>query len=438
MWSVYLDTHPARVTSTRLLGMASRRAFVSPLALLRTGSVTTTELPGARWVRVRNMLAGVSPDDVDLIHLSPEALAARAFGRRRVFLGREVVGEVIEIGPEVELLRLGDRVAYQHGPCCATRDVEPLCRHCAAGNYALCDNRFQVKPHEVGGGWSEEMIVHEHQLYLVPDALSNEQAALLLPAARALHAVLRRVPEPGDTALVLGADQTGLLLLQTLRALAPNAPIAALPTAQYQVEFATRAGASHILHADDSLATVARIAGGRMISARGQDPKMLGGFDIIFDTLGTVDSLTKALAWVREGGSVVLAHHATEQPSPDVAMLARREVSLMGVSTQGTENWPPRGEHPAWEVRGTGTAGRIATMALAAALMAEGRLTPEHYVSHRFPLREIRSAIEVARDPEQHQALQLLLDIDTVETKGDTWHAGTQAAHPQRGAVADW
>ena len=66
MWSAYYDANPARAWSTRLLGAFSRRAYYGPLAPFRARSIPSGALPGRRWVRVRNALAGVSDDDLNL------------------------------------------------------------------------------------------------------------------------------------------------------------------------------------------------------------------------------------------------------------------------------------------------------------------------------------------------------------------------------------
>lgn len=211
MWSVYLDSNPLRSGATQAIGLLSRRAYYGPFAPLRARQIRRVQLLGTQWVRVRNIRAGISTEDVARVLLRTEnGGAERALPRmRRAYMGREVCGEVVEVGAEVQFLRVGDRVAYQLDQCCATREIEPPCLHCAAGRYNLCENRYQPGPRAVGGGWGDEMIVHERQLFLVPDSLSNEQAALLEPAASALHAVLRHAPQPRDNVLVIGAGTLG-------------------------------------------------------------------------------------------------------------------------------------------------------------------------------------------------------------------------------------
>src|SRR5512146_2437190 len=99
MWSAYLDTSPLRAAGTRALGAVSRRAYYGPWAPLRTGSVRRPAPPGRRWVRVHNIVAGISGSDLAQIHLERDAhIAQMALPRQpRVYLGREVSGYVIEV-----------------------------------------------------------------------------------------------------------------------------------------------------------------------------------------------------------------------------------------------------------------------------------------------------------------------------------------------------
>src|SRR5579862_5369305 len=64
MLSAYLDMTPLRTGTTRLLGGVSRRAYFGPLAPFRLTQLGRARLPGPRWVRVRNTLAGIADEDV--------------------------------------------------------------------------------------------------------------------------------------------------------------------------------------------------------------------------------------------------------------------------------------------------------------------------------------------------------------------------------------
>ena len=412
MYSAYLDLNPARVSGARALGGVSRRVYFGPLAPLRVRRFTTPALPGGRWVRVRNVVSGIALDEVErtLVAWDPDLAPQATPQPARVYLGRQVVGEVVEAGPETQLLRVGDRVVYQTEQCCATREIEPPCHNCAAGSYALCENRFLPGPEQVGGGWSDEMIVHERQLFLIPDGLLAEQSALLEPTAEALRAALRYHPEPDDLALVLGAETPGLLVTQALHALAPALSLTVAPQHGYQVEVATRMGATRILYPEDGDDAVARMTEGKLYHNRAGAQMLVGGFDVVYDTLGTETSLRQALLWTREGGTVVLAGRPQRWIRLDPTLIWSREVSLLGVVAHGAERWPGGAELAPAIVSG----GRVSTFTLAAQMMREKMLTPERLVTHRFPLREVRAAITTMRDRAEHKAVQALLDIRDV------------------------
>jgi threonine dehydrogenase-like Zn-dependent dehydrogenase len=427
MWSAYYDANPARAWTTRLLGSLSRRAYYGPLAPFRARSIPSAALPGRRWVRVRNALAGVSDDDLNLIHLAASLRVSpmAAPRRRRTFLGREVVGEVAEIGPEVEFLRIGDRVVYQTDQCCATENVEPPCAQCAAGNYTLCENRYLPGPEPVGGGWSDEMVLHERQLFLVPDQLSDEQAALIAPTASALHTILRNQPPPGGQALVIGGGASGLLLIQALRALQPNSAITVRPMHGFQVGFATQSGATNVLESED-VAAVAHVTGAKYFKTRLGAELLVGGFDVVYDSVGSASSLQHALRWAREGGTVVLAGRRLAPVDADLTPLWHREITLAGVQAHGTENWPGGLGPSGWGVDG----GRVSTFALAAAMLRDRRIAPERLITHRFPLREARRAVATAQDEATHRAVKIVLDMRAMPAHA---HEGVQ---PQAEEVA--
>jgi threonine dehydrogenase-like Zn-dependent dehydrogenase len=405
MWSVFLKESSTRAGLTRTIGRFSRRAYYGSLAPIRMQRISVPALPGTQWVRVRNRVAGISRNDLRAIELETHpgvTLAAMRQPRRR-YLGHQVVGEVVEIGPDAQLLRPGDRVVWQCDPCCPTRDIEPPCHACAGGNYALCEHRnTPAMPAPTGGGWSEEMVLHERQLFLVPDAIPDEQAALLEAAARAVHASLRRQPQPGEMALVVGTDVEGLLLIQALRAFAPNANIAALLDEPHHAEMAARMGASQTLRADELPEGIARLTGSKRWSNSHGAELFSGGFDVVYDTIGSEKSLQSALRWTRPEGAVILAG---QQPAPlalDLTPVWHAEVTLYGAFAPGMEYWQTEMGHGN---------GRISAFALAASLLRDRRLTPERLVTHRFPLREIRQALVALQHAEEHQTLQVLLDI---------------------------
>ena len=200
MWTSTLQLDLAHVIPTKILGNFWRGAYFSSFAPLQVQNLPRQPLPASNWVRVRNTLAGICGSDLPLIFVDGDFNVAPAAlpGHSHTYPGHEVVGEVIQVEEDVQSLHVGDRVVLQYGPNCLTAGIQPLCRSCASGNYGLCESGTLPGPQPIGGGWSEEMLLHEQQLFRIPPEMGDEQAVLLEPAAVAVHAALRRLPRSGD------------------------------------------------------------------------------------------------------------------------------------------------------------------------------------------------------------------------------------------------
>ncbi len=400
MWTSTLELDAAHVIPTQLLGRFWRGAYFSSFAPLQVRNLPRHTLPDAHWVRVRNILAGICGSDLHLVFVDGDLRIAPAALENQVhsYPGHEVLGEVIEVGDEVRHVRVGDRVVLQHGPNCVTAGVEPPCAACVAGNYMLCEHARLPGPHPIGGGWSEEMLLHELQLFAVPDALTNEQAVLLEPTSVAIHSVLRRLPQAGERVLVIGAGTIGLLIVQVIRALVPQAEISVVARHAFQVEQATRMGAAHIVYPQDSYAAVQRITGAELHRGKLGNRMLMGGFDVIYDTVSNRHTTHDALRWTRAGGTVVMVGVNLHTMRIDLTPLWFQEIHLLGTIGHGEETWP------------IGSQEHTSTFAIAAELIARGALQPEQLITHRFALTSYRDALLAATRKSQSRALKVVFD----------------------------
>lgn len=402
MWTSTLEISIKKVVPTRLLGLFWRGAYFSALAPLQVRNVPRRQLASGsgNWVRVRNRLAGICGSDLHLIFLNgdlriaPAALPSHAYS----YPGHEVVGEVIEIGDQVQNLRVGDRVVLQSGPNCLSAGVQPPCNACAVGNYNLCENGDLPGPGQIGGGWSEEMLINEQQLFRIPPQMEDEQAVLLEPTAVALHAVLRRLPRTGEKVLIVGAGTIGLLTLQAVRALAPQAEVSVMARHGFQVEQATRLGAAHILYGRDSYESIEGVTGGKLYTGMLGNKMLLGGYDVIYDTVGGRQTVHDSLRWVRARGTVVMIGASLHRMKLDLSPVWHQEVSLIGTMGHGTEIWP------------LGTDQTRPTFAIAADLIANGLIHPEKLITHRFALSNYREALQTAMDKKNSRAIKVVFD----------------------------
>ncbi len=400
MWTSTLDLNPEHMLLMRLLSYFWRGACFSSLSPLHVQNLPRPSLPANNWVRVRNRLAGVSGSDLRLMRgendprVAPAALSAQ----RRIYPGREVVGEVIEVGEDVQLVRVGDRVVLQKQPNCVAAGIQNLCRSCEVGEYNLCERVHLPGPQPVGGGWSEEMLVHEQLLFTVAAELNDEQAVMLEPTAIALHALLRRPPEPGEHVLIIGAGTIGLLILQLVRVLMPRVQVSMLARHAFQVEQATRMGAAHIIYPHDSYTGVQRATGAQRYQGLLDNRMLMGGYDVVYDTVGSNRTLHHALRWVRARGAVVLIGMSPTLMHIDLSPAWFQQIDLLGSHSHSMDKWPP------------GKADRQMTFSIVQQLMKNGEIRPEQLITHRFALNNYREALLTAMSKQNSRAIKVVFD----------------------------
>ena len=145
---------------------------------------------------------------------------------------------------------------------------------------------------------------------------------------------------------------------------------------------------------DDPYAAAARITAGKLYTGALKNRMILGGFDVVYDCVGSAHTLQDSLRWARAGGTVVLAGISVKRMHLDVTPIWYQEVDLIGIFNHGTEEWA--GE-------------RQPTFDLSVDLLRQGKLTAEGFITHRFPLDQWRVAVRTAMD-KRSGALKVALD----------------------------
>ncbi|KAK4214411.1 sorbitol dehydrogenase [Rhypophila decipiens] len=285
-------------------------------------------------------------------------------------LGHESSGVVVAIGPLVSGFKLGDRVALEVGIPCGQ------CGICRKGRYNLCKKmrfRSSAKSFPHFQGTLQERINHPaiwcHKL---PDSISFDAAALLEPLSVAIHAVNRAAPEPGSTALVLGAGTVGLLTAAMARQ-AGCSTVTIADVDQGRVDFAVSKGfATHgyvvprPLHSSSSSSSLcSSIASGistpldgiatpgstisfqsQLDSAKGLAADMISvaastnplldddeddGVNITFECTGKEICMHTSLYATRPGGKVIMVGMGTPIQTLPLSVAHLREIDILGI-----------------------------------------------------------------------------------------------------------
>jgi alcohol dehydrogenase len=292
-------------------------------------------------------------------------------------LGHEAVGTVVEAGSAVSTVGEGDRVLVSCITSCGR------CRFCKEAKYGLCTG---------GGGWIFGHLIDGLQaeyarvpfadtsVYKVPDGLSDEQVlfvADILPTAFECGVLNGRV-EPGDTVAIVGAGPIGLATILTAKLFTPG-KIVAIDLADARLAKALEFGADVAVNngSEDAVARVMELTGGL-------------GADVAVEAVGVPDTFELCAELIRPGGRLanvgVHGHPATLH----LERLWIRDVLI----TTGLVD--------------TSTTPKLLR------LIAEGRLDPTAFATHRFELDEAMEAYDVFADAASTNALKVVLSAHPV------------------------
>ena len=344
MKALVFERNLPRFAASRVASVfgSGRGAGIGPLQLL---DVDPPELPGEAWYRLRPVLSGICGSDLATL----DGRSSRYFEDIVSFPfvpGHEVVGILEDGGVDHTGTNLpaGTRAVIEPVLGCAPRNIEPHCPACAGGHNGLCANLAlgDLAPGlqtgfcaDTGGGWSTAgLVAHAGQLYAVPDSFTDEDAVVIEPTACAVHAALGASITAGDTVAVLGAGTLGLATVAALvEVVRPTTPCVILVGAKHshQRTLAEKLGADIVVPPDQLPRAVRRESGSLVLAGR-----LTGGADVVFDCVGSAESLTQAVAMVRPRGRVVLVGMPGKL-HVDLAPLWHREIQLVGAYAYGVE-----------------------------------------------------------------------------------------------------
>jgi propanol-preferring alcohol dehydrogenase len=234
--------------------------------------------------------------------------------KKPLILGHEVVGTVVEAGPEVQGVKVGDRVGvpWIHWTC-------GKCEFCREGNENLCVQQ-QITGVTVDGGYAEFIKAPATHVARIPDNLASEQAAPLLCAGVTVHRALKQSRiAAGQRLAVFGVGGLGHIAVQMGREL--GAEVIAIDISEEKLSLAKSLGASRTLNA----------ASDKVI----KQLRSLGGVHVALVTSAAKAAYDMAFYCVRPTGMLL----AVGLPAQDICfppiLMAAGEIRIQA-STVGT------------------------------------------------------------------------------------------------------
>jgi propanol-preferring alcohol dehydrogenase len=146
---------------------------------LRLENRPAPPMPGPQEVLIKVHACGVCRTDLHIVD------GDLPLPKRPVVPGHEIVGVIVDTGPDVVRLRAGDRVGVPWlGWVCGQ------CVFCRSGRENLCA-RARFTGYQIDGGFAEYTVAHERFCFPIPRDFSDVEAAPLLCAGLIGYRALR-------------------------------------------------------------------------------------------------------------------------------------------------------------------------------------------------------------------------------------------------------
>jgi L-iditol 2-dehydrogenase len=288
-------------------------------------------------------------------------------------IGHEMVGHLVHVGSNVRGFGLGERVTLATTLGCGE------CAYCRLGLNNMCPNSKPISQ-AFDGAFAERLAIpplaiRGGNVLKVPDAVSDEAAALSEPLSCAINAQELAGVRAGDRVVIIGGGPLGALHAELAKAL----------------------GAADVMisqRSEPRLSLLRRLRDVVVIDGEHEDVAAVVhkrteglGADVVIVAGPTREAYELSIQLARKGGAVSL-FSSLPRDDPDVTFNSRvihyGELRVVGASDS-------RPEHVATGLR----------------LMAEGKIDSDALITHHAPLDAIHAGLQLMI---RKQSLKVLVD----------------------------
>jgi L-iditol 2-dehydrogenase len=241
--------------------------------------------------------------------------------------------------------------------------------------YHICES-LKVMGFQTNGAAQEYFAVDADKVLKVPDHVTLDQAAMIEPTSVAVHALRRGGGVEGKKVLVLGSGTIGNLVAQVAKASGASG-VMNTDIHDYKLDKARECGIDFVIntHEEDLTEAILRNFG----------PDRAG---LILECVGVQETITQAVSNARKGTTIVIVGVFGKKPEVDLGLVQDRELSLVGTLMY------QKGDYER-----------------AVELAANGKLTLDKMITHRFPFREYLKAYETIEESEG-EYMKVMISLD--------------------------
>lgn len=238
--------------------------------------------------------------------------------------GHEFFGEVVEVGPLVHEVSVGDLVSGEGHIVCG------MCRNCRAGRRQMC-----IRTRGLGvqrdGAFAEFLTLPGTNVWVHHESIEPEVGAIFDPLGNAVHTALA-FPVIGEDVLVSGCGPIGLMAIAVARHAGARF-VVGTDISPNRLAMAEGMGADRVVDVSRESIASAQAALG-----------MREGFDVGFEMSGAPSALPGLIANMNHGGRIAMLGLPAKEIAIDWGTVITHMLTLKGIyGREMFETWNAMG-----------------------------------------------------------------------------------------------
>jgi len=316
--------------------------------------LVTVDIPriGPREVLIKVTAASICGTDVHIYTWNPWAQSRI---KPPLVFGHEFAGEVVEVGDQVESVKVGDYVSAEGHFVCGT------CLQCRTGQMHVCQH-VAILGVDTAGCFAEYVAVPEFNVWKNDPSTPPELCSVQDPMGNAVHTVFAGGDVLAKTVAVIGCGPIGIFAVAVAKA-AAAAKVFAVEVNEYRLELAGKLGADRVINPskEDPVAVVKELTDGN-------------GVDVMLEMSGNPRAIDQGFKMLRYGGRAALLG----LPDKPIEFDLSNNVVFKGAEVYGVTG---RRMWDTWyKMRG---------------LFQSGKLNIEPVITHRLPMSEFKQGFDL-------------------------------------------
>ncbi len=272
-------------------------------------------------------------------------------------VGHEFVGEIVEVGSNVNDFHPGEIVSGEGHVVCGR------CRNCLAGRRHLCAHTMGVGVNRAGA-FAEYIALPMTNIWRHKESIDLDVAAIFDPFGNAVHTALS-FPVLGEDVLITGAGPIGIMAAAVVRH-AGARYVVITDVNPYRLELARKMGVTLSLNSNET-----RIAGAQ------KQLGMLEGFDVGLEMSGNPAAFREMLANMSHGAKIAMLGIPKTDMAIDWHQVIFNMLTIKGIyGREMYETWYKM------------------------TVMLESGLNMQPLITHRFRCSDFQKGFEVMRSGE--------------------------------------